>query len=62
MGTLFTDCGGGIEIRDPLRKHRKIGGKSSLIADEWDEEMLDVEDTALVCFRVRSEIFCDVYG
>ena len=45
---LFTDFGGGIEIRDPQRKHRKIGARSTIIADEWDEEALDLEDTELV--------------
>ena len=45
---LFTDFSGGIEIRDPLRKHRRIGGLSSIVADEWDEDALDLEDTELV--------------
>jgi hypothetical protein len=45
---LFTDFSGGIEIRDPLRKHRRIGGVSSIVADEWDEDALDLEDTELV--------------
>jgi len=45
---LFTDYGGGIEIRDPQRKHRQIGARSTIIADEWDEEALDLENTELV--------------
>lgn len=45
---LYTDFSGGIEIRDLSRKHRRIGGGSTIIADEWDEEALDLEDTQLV--------------
>lgn len=45
---LFSQCGGGIEIRDPLRKHRKIGARSTIIADEYDEDALDLADTELV--------------
>jgi hypothetical protein len=45
---LFTDFGGGIEIRDPVRKHRQVGARSTIIADEWDEHALDLDDTALV--------------
>ncbi len=46
--SLWADFSGGIEIRDPLRKHRRIGGGSIIDADEWDEEALDLEDTALI--------------
>ncbi|KAL2060152.1 hypothetical protein VTL71DRAFT_9974 [Oculimacula yallundae] len=45
---LWADYSGGIEIRDPQRNHRRIGGGSTLIADEWDEDALDLEDTSLV--------------
>jgi hypothetical protein len=41
----FTDVGNGLEIRDPQRKHRRIGARSTMIADEWDEEALDLNDT-----------------
>ncbi|KAI9860132.1 MAG: hypothetical protein M1813_006242 [Trichoglossum hirsutum] len=45
---LFTDFGGGIQIYDLERKHRRIGPTSTIIADEWDGDALDLDDTALV--------------
>jgi hypothetical protein len=48
---LFTDYGGGIRIRDPQRKHRQIGARSTIIADEFDEDALGLEDTELVCLE-----------
>lgn len=45
---LFTDFGGGIEIRDPQRKHRRMGPPSTIVADEWDTDALDLDDTVLV--------------
>jgi hypothetical protein len=40
--------GCGIVIRDPLRKHRRIGPSSTIVADEWDEEAFAFEDSELI--------------
>ena len=45
---LYSHCCGGVQIRDPDRKNRRIGPPGTMLQHEFDEELLDIEDTELV--------------
>lgn len=45
---LYTRFGGEIEIRDPTRRHPRIGPSSTLHDDELDSYVLDLGDIKLI--------------
>ena len=45
---VWADYCNGFQARDPLQKYRPRGLPPTMLADEWDEDALDLNDTELV--------------